>query len=93
MRIVGYIENEACKITVFHMGLRFMVKFEDGLYEQAFKFRESDKIKGLNDIQNLIDKTFVQEVMHRFSEMRIATGNLLDRYIGTVEEENEEEII
>jgi hypothetical protein len=38
-------------------------------------------------------ETFVQEVMHRFSEMRIATGNLLDRYIGLSEEENEEEII
>lgn len=93
MRIVGYIENEACKVTVFHQGLRFMVKFEDGLYEQAFKFRESDKIKGLNDIQKLIDKAFIDEVMNRFSDMRQSTGKLLSRYIGIVQEFEDEEII
>lgn len=93
MRIVGYIENEACKVTVFHQGLRFMVKFEDGLYEQAFKFRESDKIKGLNDLQKLIDQHFIDEVMYRFSEMRQSTGNLLNRYIGEQAAFEDEEII
>ena len=93
MRIVGYIENEACKVTVFHQGLRFMVKFEDGLYEQAFKFRESDKIKGLNDIQKLIDKSFIDEVMNRFSDMRHSTGKLLDRFIGQEPDFEDEEII
>jgi hypothetical protein len=93
MRIVGYIENEPCKVTVFHQGLRFMVKFEDGLYEQAFKFRESDKIKGLNDIKNLIDKSFIAEVMNRFSEMRQSTGKLLGRFIGEAPEFEDEEII
>jgi hypothetical protein len=93
MRIVGYIENDACKVTVFHQGLRFMVKFEDGLYEQAFKFRESDKIKGLNDIQKLIDQRFIDEVMYRFSEMRQSTGNLLNRYIGEQAAFEDEEII
>lgn len=93
MRIVGYIENDACKVTVFHQGLRFMVKFEDGLYEQAFKFRESDKIKGLNDIQKLIDQRFIDEVMYRFSEMRQSTGNLLSRYIGEQAAFEDEEII
>jgi len=94
MRIVGYIKNEACKVTVFHQGLRFMVKFEDGLYEQAFKFRESETIKGLADIQNLVDDTFVQEVMERFTEMRRAIGALMTRALGTAPEEEEvEEII
>ena len=93
MRIVGYIENDVCKVTVFHQGLRFMVKFEDGLYEQAFKFRESDKIKGLNYIQNLIDRPFIDEVMYRFSEMRQSTGKLLSRFIGDTAEYEDEEII
>lgn len=93
MRIVGYIENDACKVTVFHQGLRFMVKFEDGLYEQAFKFRASDKIKGLNDIQKLIDRPFTDEVMYRFSEMRQSTSKLLGRFIGESAEYQDEEII
>lgn len=93
MRIVGYIENETCKITVFHQGLRFMVKFEDGLYEQAFKFRESDKISGLNDIQKMVDKAFIDEVILRFNDMRRSTGKLLERYIGSELGEEDEEII
>ena len=94
MRIVGYIKNEACKVTVFHQGLRFMVKFEDGLYEQAFKFRESETIKGLADIQKLIDDAFIQEVMERFAEMRRSIRALMTRALGVVPEEEEaEEII
>jgi len=93
MRIVGYIENDECKVTVFHQGLRYMVKFEDGLYEQAFKFRESDKIKGLNDIQKLIDRPFIDEVMYRFTEMRQSTGKMLGRFIGESAEFEDEEII
>jgi hypothetical protein len=90
MRIVGYIEDKPCKITVFHQGLRYMVKFEDGLYEQAFKFRESEQICKLNDILDLIDEEFIHEVMIRFSEMRKSSSLLMERFIGDSILEDEE---
>ncbi len=93
MRILGYIENEKCKVTVFQQGLRFMVKFEDGLYEQAYKFRESEKINGLGDIQSLIDEDFISEVMLRFTNMRRSTGSMMERFIGKDFFEEDEEII
>ena len=91
MRIVGYIENKPCKITVFHQGFRYMVKFEDGLYEQSFKFRESENVNGLSDIQNIIDDQFIDEVMHRFVEMKNSTSNLMERYIHQISGEYFEE--
>ncbi len=98
MRIVGYLESDACKITVFHQGMRFTVKFEDGLYEQSFKFRESEQIKGIEDIRSLIDEEFVGEVKQRFLLMRQSVGQLMDRYLQQnndidVMQEEEEEII
>lgn len=96
MRIAGYLESEGCKITVFHQGMRFTVKFEDGLYEQSFKFRESDDIKNVEDIRRLIDDSFIEEVKSRFAVMRDSVSNLMDRFLQTddVEAESlEEEII
>lgn len=97
MRIVGYLEAEECKITVFHQGMRFTVKFEDGLYEQSFKFRESDAIKNIEDIRRLVDQTFINEVKSRFHVMRQSVGDLMDRYLqpqdNAVESFEEEEII
>ncbi|MCP4442690.1 MAG: hypothetical protein GY810_27610 [Aureispira sp.] len=87
MRVIGYLESSTCKITVFKQGFRFSVKFEDGLYEQTFKFRESNELAGINDIQKLIDEEFKQEVMKRFGEMRKATSALLDRYLEGDEED------
>lgn len=87
MRIIGYIESTDSKITVFKQGFRFSVKFEDGLYEQTFKFRESNELAGMSDIQKLIDEPFKQEVMKRFAEMRKSTGDLLSRFLEDKEEE------
>lgn len=93
MRIVGYLENiSSCKVTIFQQGLRYMVKFEDGLYEQSFKFRQSEAINSLKDIEQMIDEEFVTEVKQRFTAMRKSVRDLMDRFIED-DEEFEEEII
>ena len=97
MRIAGYLDAEGCKITVFHQGMRFTVKFEDGLYEQSFKFRESEDIKNVEDIRRIVDQEFIEEVKSRFSVMRQSVSNLMDRYLqsnaSNIEAFEEEEII
>lgn len=87
MRIIGYLESTDSKITVFKQGFRFSIKFEDGLYEQTFKFRESNELAGMADIQKLIDEEFKQAVMLRFADMRQSTGDLLGRFLEEGEEE------
>lgn len=72
MRIIGYLPhpNPACKVTVFKMGNKFTVKFEEKLLEQTFKFRESEQVQGLEDIKRLMDEAFIQGVEARFEDMR-----------------------
>jgi len=90
MRIIGYLDTEGYKTTVFKNNDRFIVKFESGLYEQVFKFRETDKIESLNNIKDLIDTEFLKEVNHRFIEMHNTKVSLLRRFMDTHEDTWEE---
>lgn len=69
MRILGYIENKPCKITVFQLEHKFAIKFEDNLFEQTYKLRMSEQINGMKEIQSLVDKKLLDKVMVRFIEM------------------------
>lgn len=94
MRIIGYLKDvENAKVTVFKSGLRYIVKFEDGFLEQSYKFLESDYLKGINDIRNLIDAPFQQAVSEQFERMRSMTRQLWERKLPTEEGEEWEEII
>lgn len=92
MRVIGYIDTKGYKTTVFKNNNRFIIKFESDMFEQAFKFRESDKIANLNDITNLMDYAFLEEVEARFKEMYHSNSLLLERFL-SLEEELWEEIV
>jgi hypothetical protein len=72
MRILGYIENTPYKVTVFQMNHKFTVKFETGMYELAFKLREAENMKGLEDIEKFVDEDLITSVKRRFHEMHRA---------------------
>ena len=93
MRILGYIEDKSCKITIFHQGFKYLVKFEEGMYEQTYKFRESDHLKTIQDFEKLIDDHFYKQVMTRFDEMRSDCTQLMKRHFHSDDNENEEIII
>lgn len=89
MRIIGEIEGKGCKISVFKTDMRLIVKFEDSFYEQIFKFRQSEELKGVEDIQRLIDEPFMELVRNRFVEMRQATEALWARFMPPAEWEED----
>ena len=93
MRIIGYLEVPECKVTVFQQGMRYTVKFEDGLYEQSYKFRQSEEINGLASIRSIIDEDFLTEVKAQFMVMRTSLQNLMERHFTTEEEDEFEDII
>lgn len=70
MRIIGYLPHPVLKITVFKMETRFTVKFENEWLEQSFRFAQSDQLESFEDIQQLIDKHFMEQVEQRFESMR-----------------------
>jgi len=90
MRIIGYLETRGYKTTVFKNNDRFIIKFEADLFEQTFKFRESEKIANLNDIKKMVDFSFLAAVEERFKEMYKSRNELLKRYLEQHEDEWEE---
>ena len=69
MRIAGYIEDPILKITIFQYEGKYSVQFETPHYAQIFKIRHTDEMQTIEDIQRLIDATFIESVKVRFQEM------------------------
>ena len=79
MRIVGQIEHPILKITVMQMNNRYVLKLEANMLEQTYKFNEDDKLRTMADIEKLVDETFLNECIKRFSEMNKSRGETYQR--------------
>jgi len=93
MRIIGYIEHPVMKITVFKDNGKLSAKFETGLFEQTYKFREMDAMKNLVDVKGLVDAEYQARVIENFRVMNQLRNEGLDRFLPKVEEEDFEEIV
>ena len=93
MRIIGYIEHPVLKITAFKMDNKLSVKFESGLFEQTYKFRESNQLSTFEDIQKLVDEPFIDAVLEELKTMNQIKNKALSRLIAENEEEGFDEII
>ena len=69
MRIIGYLDFPGVKTTVFKMDNRVSVKFETGLYEQTYKFREGEGADNLEEVSKLVDENFFKGVIAQFQQM------------------------
>jgi len=70
MRILAELPHPDCKITIFSMNQKFIIKFEKGIYEQTYKLSEVDIYEGVNGVFKMIDEEFVTTVANRFAHMR-----------------------
>lgn len=93
MRIIGNIEHPTLKITVFKMDSKFSVKLENPFYEQTYKFRSSEALNSLEDVQKLVDSTFIEQVLQQLAAMHQTRQAALERFLPVEEEEDFEEII
>lgn len=93
MRIIGHIEHPVLKITVFKMDNKLSVKFETGLYEQTYKFRESDELKDFESLQKLVDAPFLRFVEEQFGRMHREKNEALGRFLPEEDEAGFPEII
>lgn len=92
MRIIGHIDHAEMKITVFKMDNKVSIKFELGLYEQTYKFRESEYMKDVKDAEKLVDASFIGEVLKSFNNMHKAKNEALSQLV-KLEEEGEFPVI
>jgi hypothetical protein len=79
MRIAGYIEHPILKITIFQMEGKFTVKFETGLFEIAYKFRQEADLNSVEDIHQLVDEAFTAQVLEQMHVMRRQRAEALER--------------
>ncbi|MBC7616345.1 MAG: hypothetical protein H7202_09785 [Pedobacter sp.] len=71
MRILAELPHPSCKITLFNMNQKYIVKFEQGQLEQSFKLSELDLTGGgANEIFQMLDEEFIATVIERFKSMR-----------------------
>lgn len=70
MRTIAEIPHPACKITVFYMNQKYIVKFEQGNLEQSYKISELEYvIGGVDDLKKLITESFINQIVQRFQHM------------------------
>lgn len=80
MRIVAELPHPDCKISIFSMNQKFIIKFEQGTLEQSYKISETDIIGGVNGIFELIDESFIKQVVEQFGVMRKSFLEAYSRY-------------
>ncbi len=71
MRILAELPHLDCKITLFNMNQKYIIKFEQGQLEQSYKLSELDLTGGgVNEIFQILDEAFIATVVERFKLMR-----------------------
>ncbi len=69
MRAIAELPHPNCKITIFSMNQKFIVKLERGAYEQTYKVSEMDITDGVNGVFQLLDEEFIAKAISRFDAM------------------------
>lgn len=80
MRIVAELPHPECKISIFAMNQKFIIKFEQGTLEQTFKLAETDVLDGVNGVFELLDEAFIDQVLEIFNSMRKSFLDAYNRY-------------
>ena len=80
MRVLAELPQPDCKITIFGMNQKFIIKFEQGTLEQSYKLAEADVVGGINGVFEMLDEEFIQQVVGLFGQMRTAIIDTYNKY-------------
>lgn len=80
MRIIATIPHPKISISIFSMNEKYIVKFEAGPMEQAFKFYH-EEVEGVEGLKKIIDEEFLQKVMERFNEMFLSLKSAKEKHL------------
>lgn len=70
MRVIAELPHPDCKISIFSMNMKYLIKFEQGTLEQTYKLSEMDLINGVDSVFEILDDEFIKKVCDRFADMR-----------------------
>ena len=80
MRVIAELPHPDCKISIFSMNMKFIIKFEQGTLEQIYKLAEMDILNGVDGVFEILDEAFITAVVDRFAGMRIDFIDTYKRY-------------
>ncbi|MVN91898.1 hypothetical protein [Mucilaginibacter aquatilis] len=80
MRVIAEIPHTDFKVSIFNMNRKFIIKIEQGAFEQTYKVAEADLMDGVNSVFELLDETFYATVTARFADMRKDWRETFNRY-------------
>lgn len=80
MRILGRLPHPTMQITVFSNDGRFPVQFELGGLAQIYRFRQSDRLKSMADVEKAITEEFLTAVLKQFTQMRQAYSQAMNTF-------------
>jgi len=80
MRIIAELPHPEFKISILNMNSKYIVKIEQGSFEQTYKIAEIDLLDGVNSIFEIMDDVFLKTVSARFAEMRKDFKETYQRY-------------
>lgn len=80
MRTLAELPHPECKITIFGMNQKYIIKFEQGSLEQTYKIAEADILNGVNGVFEILDEEFISKVLENFSNMRTAFIDNYNKY-------------
>lgn len=81
MRVIGYLQRPGLKVTVFKMDTRISIKFENGYFEQTYKFRITEYLSSVAAIDELVDEAFLRTVQERFATMQHDFNQAMEKVI------------
>jgi hypothetical protein len=87
MRVVGEIEHPRLKITIFKNDGKFSIKFEGGLLEQIYKFRDDERLGSVNAVKSLVDGEFIAKIEDLMRGMKTAQIQAMERAFPINEDE------
>ncbi|WP_411273456.1 hypothetical protein [Daejeonella sp.] len=82
MRVIAELPHPDCKITIFSMNQKYIIKLEKGIFEQIYKLSELDISDGVNGIFQILDTEFMDSVSKRFELMRADFNGAFKRHEG-----------
>lgn len=80
MRSIAELPHPDCKITIFSMNQKFIIKIEQGSLEQTYKIPEMDVTDGVDGVFQLIDEDFINQALAHFKSMMRSFKETYDRH-------------
>lgn len=80
MRIIAELPHPDFKISILNMNHKFIVKVEQGNFEQTYKVAEADLLDGVNSVFELLDEDMLKSIAARFEAMRSDFKASYNRY-------------